>query len=1050
MKRLIEMSIAHSRVVVLGLLTILMAGVLAYQAMPKEAEPDVEIPYIYVSVSHEGIAPEDAERLLIRPLEQELRSIEGIKEMTASGYQGGASVTIEFDAGVRTAAALQDVREKVDAAKAEFPGESEEPIVQEIKFARFDPMLVLNLHGPVPERTLATTARDLKDKIQLLPGVLEVNMAGDREELLEVIVDPLAMESYGLSQQDIFQLVDRNNRLVAAGQLESNQGSFPVKVPGVFETVEDVLSLPVKVDGERVVHFEDIATIRRTFKDPQSFARIDGDHAIALEVVQRSGVNVIETIEKVRELVDAERERWPQSIDVTYSRDKSIEIRDQVKDLQNNVLSAVLLVVIVIIGILGVRSALLVGISIPGSFLAGILVMGAFGLTINMVTLFALIMAVGLLVDGAVIVTELADRKMAEGKSRREAYAIAAQRMAGPVIASTATTLAAFAPILFWPGMVGEFMKFLPFTLITTLIGSLLMALIFVPTLGGIFGKPGAVSQAAIRQLAIAETGNLDELKGGTGRYVAFMDRVLDHPGRNVLAIGVLLVGIFVAYGFFGRGVEFFPDVEPDIANVEVRARGDLSIHEKDALVRQVEQRVLGLDEVEFVYAKTGAGGRGASPDLIGTIQLNFVDWRERRPLAEILTEVRSLTSGIPGLVVDVVEPSPGPQQGKPIRIELSSRFPEQLEPATAKVREALESIEGVINVEDDRSLPGIEWKLAVDRATAARFGADVTLVGNTVQLATNGIKIGEYRPDDADDEIDIRVRYPYEARSLDRLDAMRVQSSQGLVPISSFVERTPVQRVGTISRTDLKRTTTIQADVAPGVLDSDVVATLAARLPEIGLDPRVAVEFKGGNRDQREAQGFLGKAFLIAAAVIGVILVAQFNSLFQAGLILTAVVFSTGGVLMGHLVTAQPFGIVMSGIGLIALAGIVVNNNIVLIDTYNTIRGPGMSAKEAVLRTCAQRLRPVVLTTVTTILGLLPMVLGLNINLIDRELTIGGPSAQWWTQLAASVAGGLAFSTLLTLLFTPSMLMLQARLGAWLEARRSASGATATVAERA
>jgi multidrug efflux pump len=1048
MKRLIEIAIDHNRVVVLTLLTLLMAGVMTYQAMPKEAEPDVEIPYIYVSVTHEGIAPEDAERLLIRPLEQELRAIEGIKEMTANGYQGGASVTIEFDAGVRTAQALQDVREKVDAAKAKFPAESEEPVVQEIKFARFDPMLVLNLHGPVPERTLAATARDLKDKIQLLSGVLEVNTAGEREELLEIIVDPLKMESYGLSQQDIFQLVERNNRLVAAGQLESNQGSFPVKVPGVFETLDDILSLPIKVDGERVVHFEDVATVRRTFKDPQSFARIDGDPAIGLEVVQRAGANVVDTIAAVRALVEDERSRWPASIDVTYSRDKSTEIRDQLKDLQNNVVSAVLLVVIVIIGILGVRSALLVGISIPGSFLTGILVMGAFGLTINMVTLFALIMAVGMLVDGAVIVTELADRKMAEGLGRREAYAIAAQRMSGPVFSSTATTLAAFAPLLFWPGMVGEFMKFLPITLITTLLGSLLMALVFVPTLGGMFGKVGAASQAAIEQLAIAETGDLDSLGGVTGRYVRFMERALRKPLRNVALISLLLVGIFVTYGLLGRGIEFFPRVEPDVVNIEVRARGDLSIHEKDALVRQVEERVLGLDEVEFVYAKTGASGRGAAPDQIGTIQLNFVDWRHRRPADELLADVRARTSGIPGLIVDVVEPAAGPQQGKPIRIELSSRFPNTLEGATASVREALEAIPGVINVEDDRSLPGIEWKLDVDRATAARFGADVTLVGNTVQLATNGIKIGEYRPDDADDEIDIRVRYPYEARSLDRLDAMRLQSAQGLVPIASFVERTPVQKVGTIKRTDLKRTLTIQADVEPGVLDSQVVATLAEQLPALGLDPRVAVEFKGGNRDQREAQGFLGRAFLIAAAVIGVILVAQFNSLFQAFLILTAVVFSTGGVLMGHLLTAQPFGLVMSGIGLIALAGIVVNNNIVLIDTYNALRTSGMAAREAVLRTCAQRLRPVILTTVTTILGLLPMVFGLNINLIDRELTVGGPSSQWWTQLAASVAGGLAFSTLLTLLFTPSMLMLQARLTAWLAARRSAAAEGTAAAE--
>lgn len=1036
MKRFIATAIRHNRVVLMALFTLLLAGVLTYRSMPKEAEPDIEIPYIYVHVSHEGIAPEDAERLLIRPLEQELRSIEGIKEITAAGFQGGASVTIEFDAGVSTGDALQDVREKVDAAKAVFPDDTEEPTVQEVKFARFDPMLVLNLSGPVPERTLVRLTRDLKDKIELLPGVLEVTLAGNREELVEVIVDPLAMESYGLAQEDLFRLVDRNNRLVAAGQLESARGSFAVKVPGVFETPQDVLDLPVKVDGERVVHFHDVATVRRTFKDPQSFARLDGHPAIALEVVQRAGANVIDTIATVKAVVDEERRTWPAGVDVTISRDKSIEIADSVRDLQNNVLSAVLLVTITIIGILGLRSALLVGVAIPGAFLIGILLLGSFGMTMNMMTLFALIMAVGMLVDGAIIVTELADRKMAEGLSRREAYAVAADRMLWPVLSSTATTLAAFAPLVFWPGIVGEFMKFLPITLIATLLGSLIMALIFVPALGGMFGRLGATSAAAMRNLAVAENGDLREIRGYTGLYLGFMDRSLERPLRNALAVLALLAGIFVAYALFGEGIEFFPDVDQDVAVVEIRARGDLSIEEKDALVRTVESRILGMQELEFVYAKTGAGGRGAAPDLIGTLQLNLVDWREREPLAQVLQKIRDRTADVAGIVVDVVEPAVGPQQGKPIRVELAAREPELLLSATERLRQALESIPGVINVEDDRPLPGIEWKLAVDRATAARFGADVALVGNTVQLVTNGIKIGEYRPDDADDEIDIRVRYPYDARSIERLDQLRMATPQGMVPISSFVTRSPVQKVGTIQRTDLRRTMTIQADVTAGVLDAQVVALLQQRLPDLGLDPRVDVTFKGGDRDQREAQGFLGQAFLIALAVIGVILVAQFNSIFQTLLILMAVVFSTGGVLLGHLLTAQPFGLIMSGIGVIALAGIVVNNNIVLIDTYNRLAATGMDVKEAVLRTCAQRLRPVLLTSITTILGLLPMVLGVNIDLVGREVTVGGPSAQWWTQLSAAVAGGLAFATVLTLIFTPSMLLLQARASKWLRAR--------------
>jgi multidrug efflux pump len=1024
--RFIDQAITRSRTVILALVFITLAGASVYRSIPKEAQPDVEIPYIYVSISHEGISPEDAERLLVRPMEQEMRSLEGVKEMTASAYEGGANVTVEFYAGISTDAAIQDVREKVDLAKAELPSETDEPTVNEVKISRLDPMLVLNLAGSVPERTLIYMARDLREKIEAVPGVLEVDMAGDREELMEVVVDPLAMESYGLTQAELFQLVDRNNRLVAAGALEGSQGRFPVKVPGVFETAEDVLRLPVKVDRDRVVHFGDIASVRRTFKDATTYARIDGRPAIAMEVVKRAGANIIDTIEQVRRVVAEEQKIWPSTVSVTYSRDKSRDIRNRLDDLQNNVLSAVLLVFIVIIGILGFRNALLVGIAIPGSFLTAILLLGIGGLTINMVVLFSLIMSVGMLVDGAIVVTELADRKMAEGLERSAAYSEAARRMAWPIIASTATTIAAFAPLVFWPGVTGEFMKYLPLTLIATLSSSLLMALIFVPTLGSLFGRSGAVSQQARRQLAAAEMGDLATIGGFTGGYLAFLRRGLRHPWLSIVGVTGILIVVFLLYGRFGKGVEFFPTVEPEFARIEIVARGDLSVDEKDALVRQVERRVLDMPEFETLYARTGGGER---EDQIGVLQIQFVDWKFRRPAADVLQEVRDRTADIPGIIIETQAPRAGPGGDKPIALELSSRDPQALEAMVGRVRAVLDDIPGLEDVDDDRPLPGIEWQIGVDRAQAARFGADVSLVGNTIQLVTNGIKIGEYRPDDADEEIDIRVRYPAHARSLDQLDTLRVPSGSGPIPISNFVERTPSQTVSTISRTDMRRTMSVTADVAPGVLADAKSREIGAALEEqIDWDPRVSLKVRGDREDQDEASRFLQQAMVAAIFIIAIILVTQFNSLFQAFLILTAVLFSTGGVLLGHMLMQRPFGIVMSGIGVISLAGIVVNNNIVLIDTFNQLRRRGMETVEAVMRTCAQRLRPVLLTTVTTILGLMPMVLGINVNLIDREITIGGPSAQWWVQLSSSVAGGLAFATILTLLLTPALIVAQAR----------------------
>jgi len=1037
--QIIESAMQRSRTVMMSLAVIIIAGVVTYANVPKEAEPDLDIPVVYISMKHDGISPEDAERLLVRPMEQELRTIEGIKELTASAYEGGANVQIEFDANTSIDVALQDTRAKVDAAKAKLPGETEEPVVTEVKFSRFDPMLVLNLAGDVPERTLTILARDLKEKIEGVTGVLEVNLVGVREELMEVVIDPLAMESYGLDQAQILSLVARNNKLVAAGALHTGEGRFPVKVPGVFESASDVLEMPIKAVGERIVHFKDVAEVRRTYKDAESYARLNGERALAIEVVQRGGANVIGTVEDVKALIESEKAYWPDGITIVASRDKSKDVHRMLSNLQNSVISAVLLVFIIIIGILGVKAGILVGVAIPGSFLLAILTIASFGISINMMVLFALIMAVGLLVDGAIVVTELADRRMAEGIDRHDAYSSAARRMAWPIIASTCTTLAAFIPLAFWPGVMGEFMKFLPITLIAVLLASLLMALLFVPTLGSMFGSTGALNDEARRNLTAAETGDLDTVTGLTGSYIQFLKRSLQRPWLNVGAVFVILVGIYIAFGLFGRGMELFPDIEPEFANIDIRARGDLSIDEKDVLVRQVEAYVLDLDEVESVYTKTGGAGRGSAEDLIGSITLNFVEWDVRRKADVILDEVRASVAGLAGVSIQARKPEDGPQQGKPIQIELSSRFPDILTEATGRVRTALESIDGLLNIEDTRPLPGIEWQIQVDRAQAAKFGADITLVGSMIQLVTNGIKIGEYRPDDAEDEIDIRVRYPYASRNLAQIDELRIPTNDGLVPISNFVKRVPANKVSTVQRTDMRRTMRVDADVQEGFLDAEIVAEMSELLPFLDIDPSVSVQFRGGNEEQNEASAFLGKAMMIAIAVMAIILVTQFNSLFQAFLILTAVVFSTGGVLLGHLIMNKPFGIVMSGVGVITLAGIVVNNNIVFIDTYNVLRQRGNEAFDAIVRTCAVRLRPVLLTTVTTILGLLPMVFALNIDLVNRDISVGAPSTQYWTQLSSSVAGGLAFATVLTLFLTPSLLMIQARVSARLATRRMA-----------
>ena len=1024
MNNIIFAALTRTRTVLMIFVLLIIAGAVTYATIPKESNPDVPIPVIYVSIVHDGISPEDAERMLVKPMERELRSIDGIKEMKATAGEGFANITLEFIAGLDSASALADVRDKVTVARAKLPSETEEPTIHEVTMAGQQAAITVVLSGPVSERALVTVARELKNRLEGLSQVLEVEMGGDREDIVEIVVDPLLMESYGLDQNDIFNLISRNNRLVPAGTMDNGKGSFAVKVPSVFESVKDVMEQPVKVVGERVITFQDVAQVRRSYKDPSSFARLNGNTSVSLEVKKRPGENMLETVAEVKALVEAAQQTaiWPTSIYVSYTGDQSIDVNMMLSDLQNNVSTAVILVAIVIVAFLGLRTAILVGVSIPGSFLTGILIISLFGYTLNTVVLFSLIMAVGMLVDGAIVVTEYADRKMSEGIGKRQAYSKAAQRMAWPIIASTATTLAAFAPLMFWPGMMGEFMKYLPFTLIAVLSASLLMALIFVPTLGAVFGKPRYLSDADKQQMQQAEDGDIRTLTGYTGKYVNVLATAIQHPWKILLSAIIIAMLSFTGYAMSGLGMQFFPEVDSRGINITVRSAGEMSIYEKDAIVREVENKLIDMDEVETLYVRTG--GR----DQIGYLRLNLVDWHFRAHSDQVLKDTQKLLAGMPGLDIEITPDQNGPQSGKDLQIQLSSRFPELLDDATLKVRAALEENDKFTSISDTASKPGIEWQLKVNRSNAARFGADATLVGSTVQFVTNGLKIGEYRPDDVDDELDIRVRYPVDSRFIGKLDDLRMKTAKGMVPISNFVERTAKPKTDLIRHIDSERVLTVQANMVPGELLSIELPKLQEQLPSLGLDPRVTLTVKGQNEQQEESQDFLIKAFFVALFVMAIILVTQFNSFYQAFLILSAVLFSTVGVFLGLLIFQKPFGVVMSGIGVIALAGIVVNNNIVLIDTYNILRKEGFSATDAILRTGAQRLRPVMLTTVTTILGLLPMVAEINIDFIGRNVDIGGPSTEWWSQLATAVAGGLAFATLLTLVLTPCMLALKAQ----------------------
>ncbi len=1030
MVSLINASLDRTRTVILLFLLVFVSGISALISIPKEAQPDISIPYVYVGTGLEGISPEDADRLLVRPLEQELNSIEGLKKISSTASEGRASLTLEFTLDVNIDDALADVREAVDSAKNKLPAEADEPSVQEINLALF-PVINISLAGNVDERVLFRVAEDLQERLEALPGVLEATINGKRDEVAEIIIDPALMASYNISHSELFNLVSRNNQLVTAGNLDTGAGRFSFKVPGLIETEEDILNLPVKVDGDTVVHFRDIAVGQRTYKDAESISRVNGQPSVTLEVKKRVGENVIATIDQAKEVVALVQPLWPDGVTVAYTQDNSVMIKQQLNDLFNSVLTATLLVFIVIVWALGVRSAALVGLAIPSSFLAAILTLSLLGITLNIVVLFALILSVGMLVDGAIVVTEYADSRMAEGSDRRSAYREAATRMAWPIIASTATTLAVFMPLLFWPGLPGEFMGFLPKTVLITLTASLVMALIAIPAFGFIFGKPLPVTKKQQITMDAIDHGDFKKIPGALGVYVRFVGMLLPRAGLVTFVFFLGMVGIVVAMGKTPPETQFFPEVDADFGSIEVRARGNLSLSERDALVKQVEERVLTIDNIKTVTTKVNATpANGGREDTIGTLMLEFVDWTPARPsTALIMDSAVDSASVIPGIVVETQQAQMGPTTGIDIQLQFFSDNIDDLRTAVDVVVKKMQQNPRIKEVSDNRPLDGLEWRIDVDREAATRFGTDIATVGSSIRMITNGLKIGSYRPDDADDEVEIRARYPFNGRDLDQIDDLTITVRGQQVPISNFIERTAQNKQGDLFRTDGKLTFDVEANVAAGQVVSEVIRDLEVELKALMEDgtipPNVIPSFTGDQQEQADTMAFLGKAFLVALFVMVIILVTQFNSLLQTALILSAIITSTFGVFGFILLTGSTFGVVMSGVGIIALAGIVVNNNIILIDTYNVFRSQGVEPIQAAMVTCAQRLRPVLLTTITTILGLIPMVMQLTINMVDREFSIGAPSSQWWTELSTAIAGGLTFATILTLVLTPCLLML-------------------------
>ena len=1033
MINIIDYIMAARRTVVFLMLIVISIGLLTYMNIAKDAEPDIDIPFIYIGVAHQGISPEDAERLIVKPLENQLKTIEGLEDMMATAVNGFGSVLLEFDIKFDKDKALGDVREKVDMVKSKLPSDAEEPVVLEFNMAEM-PTLVISLSGDIPDRTLFYHAKRLQTKIEAIPGVLEAPITGDREDLMEILVSPSKLENYNISLMDLIKSITGNNRLVAAGSIDKGQGKFSIKVPAVYESAQDVYNLVIFSSGEGTVTLGDVAEIRKTYKDTESYARVNGKPAVALQVKKRIGENVLEINKIVREESEKYTNSLSENIKIDFTSDNSDYILEMLNSLQAAVINAIVSVMILVIAALGIRSALMVGISIPTSFLLAITILGATGGYINMMVMFGLLVSVGLLVDGSIVMVEYADRKMAEGLNRLDAYTQSYKRMLWPIVSSTATTLAAFLPLILWPGVSGEFMKWMPFMVSLVLISSLFSALIFIPVMGSLFGKTEKTNITRLN-----ENFDINKLTGYTSVYVKVLSKLIKAPIVTIVSSLIVVVILFNLYANFNAGARYSVEGDTNQMTVHVIARGNLSPSQKLSLALEVEDTVRSVKGIKTASSIIGGGSvdqmimsdAESRSDEIAMMMIELNPVHERRHADILREEILKKTSSIPGIFVEAYKIERKPESGKDIQLELTSLNNSELTKVTEKVSNKLKTMDGVIEVDDTRSLPGIEWVIKVDRELAGKYGVDVSIIGAIVQLVTNGILVDKYRPDDSEDEVDIRVRFPKEYRQLEQFDQLRIPTPDGAVPLSNFVKRIPQQRVSSIDRENgsrilkIRANTSIDPETGKKILPFDKNLEISDWIKSQNFSNQVNIKFAGTNEDGEESAAFLGRAMLGALFLMFVILLTQFNSFYQAAITLSTVVLSTVGALTGLLITGQVFSVIMSGLGIVSLAGIIVNNSIVLIDTYNRLKDDEVDPIETIIHSAAQRLRPIVLTTATTMIGLTPVALQITIDWFGRSIEFGGLMSAWWVPFSTAVIWGLGFSSLLTLFLIPTLLAL-------------------------
>ena len=1020
MTKIVDFALSKAKTTMMIALMVVIAGSYARQEIPIAASPNVQLPFISVSVFLDGASPGDTSRLIARPLENRLKTITGVKNIRSTSSLSFARIFLEFEVGFDMDQALVDIKQGVEETKYELPREAEDPQIAEYSEASF-PVMNISIVGSSSIRQKVFYAKELKDKVEAREEILQARLSGAPEEVLEGVINKSKMESYEVTLSDIYYSVSNNNLIIPGGTQDTGKGSFNIEVPSIIETAQDVYSIPIKVTKDAIVTLGDITDVKRTFKDFTSYARVNGEDAVTLELSLRESANAINASNAIRDILKDFKKTLPENLRIVITDDDTIYANLMVKELNGNIIAAVVLIMVLIIASMGIRVSMLVGLSIPFCFLLTYLSLYMLGFEVNFLVMMGLLLGMGMLIDGAIVITEYADKKIAEGLSRSEGYKLASKRMFYPILASTGTTMAAFIPVIFWPGFTGQFMRYLPITVFIVLLASLLYSLIMIPVLGTYLGQ---------RESALNKNDERESIfKKLTELYGRRIEKFVKNPVETCVGVISILFIIVMSYSYFGKGTVYFALVDPVKANITIKARGNYSALETKEIIVQIEERFLNTEGVGSVYLRAGTEWWNAGADKVGGGFVEVAPPTERSITGlEVMSLLKSSTNDLPGIFVEVAPDLGGPSFDNPIELSIYGNTEKDVNKAVDIVEKYMrKDMKGLINIFSSKSYPSVEWSVEVDKQKAAQLGVNVGDVGALVQMLTNGFKVGEYRPDDAKDEVEIRARFPQSDRTITGIRNLNVTTTKGLVPVSSFIKVVPKENRQTVNRKNGK----FFQEVGAGTLDesevSNKVAELDNWLKEANLGQGVTYEFSGMAEETEDVNKFMISAGITAVFIMLLMLLTQFNSFYQSFIILSSVTISFVGVLLGLLITGMPFSTTMTGLSIVTLAGIVVNNNIVLIDTFNKLKeeAPHLEKSIHIINACKQRLRPILLTSLTTIFGLMPLAMGISLDIISRDILFGSRIVDWWSNLAVSIVFGLGFSTFITLILTPAVLAL-------------------------